>query len=271
MTYTREAPIHSTRLDKWTNSDNTFLCTRAPVYRTVVRDYGDGIAEATVTICSQLGKKKGSHKTSGQILSKIDRDQHNRARAIARAKTNIRRSIMAAKLDHMLTLTYRDNMCSCQLAWKHFEKFARAMRIYHSPNRWPYVAVLEYQRRGAVHFHVALSGYQDIRLIRARWQSIIGGPRAGNVDIQRFQGSLPRLANYLSKYLTKDIGKREAGEHRYRKSRGIRIPQYVQFSAHDHAIDCDLIGVFESHGAEIKSVVDCLNANGAKWLWASSW
>lgn len=67
---------------------------------------------------------------------------------------------MAANLDHLLTLTYRENMKDCRLAWKHFSKFARLIRKRSNHAQWPYIAVQELQERGAVHIHVAVAGFK---------------------------------------------------------------------------------------------------------------
>ncbi len=91
----------------------------------------------------------------------------------------------------------------------------------------PYVAVLECQKRGAIHPHLAVRGFQDIRLLRRCWYKIVGkaqgqvnvkGPRPGTSPV--------KLARYLSKYISKDIDSqpREFEEHRYFCSLGIRVP-----------------------------------------------
>ena len=91
----------------------------------------------------------------------------------------------------------------------------------------PYVAVLECQKRGAIHPHLAVHGIQDIRLLRRCWYKIVGkaqgqvnvkGPRPGTSPV--------KLARYLSKYISKDIDSqpREFEEHRYFCSLGIAVP-----------------------------------------------
>ena len=91
----------------------------------------------------------------------------------------------------------------------------------------PYVAVLECQKRGAIHPHLAVRGFQDIRLLRRCWYKIVGkaqgqvnvkGPRPGTSPV--------KLARYLSKYISKDIDSqpREFEEHRYFCSLGIAVP-----------------------------------------------
>jgi len=66
----------------------------------------------------------------------------------------------------------------------------------------PYVAVLECQKRGSIHPHLAVRGFQDIRLLRRCWYKIVGkangqvnvrGPRPGTSPV--------KLARYLSIFL----------------------------------------------------------------------
>jgi hypothetical protein len=98
-----------------------------------------------------------------------------------------------------------------------------------SRNGYPisYVAVLECQKRGAIHPHLAVRGFQDIRLLRRCWYKIAGkaqgqvnvrGPRPGTSPV--------KLARYLSKYISKDLDRqpREFEEHRYFCSLGIAVP-----------------------------------------------
>jgi hypothetical protein len=91
----------------------------------------------------------------------------------------------------------------------------------------PYVAVLECQKRGAIHPHLAVRGFQDIRLLRRCWYKIVGkaqgqvnvkGPRPGTSPV--------KLARYLSKYISKDIDTqpRQFEEHRYFCSLRIAVP-----------------------------------------------
>ena len=89
----------------------------------------------------------------------------------------------------------------------------------------PYVTVLECQKRGAP--HIAVRGFQDVRLLRRCWYRIVGdGQGQVNVRGPRPGSSPVKLARYISKYISKDLDAlpREAGEHRYFCSLGITVP-----------------------------------------------
>jgi hypothetical protein len=47
----------------------------------------------------------------------------------------------------------------------------------------PYVAVLERQQRGALHPHLAVKGFQDVRLLRRCWYKIVGNGQ-GQVNVK---------------------------------------------------------------------------------------
>ena len=134
---------------------------------------------------------------------------------------------MAAELDHLLTLTYRENMIEKYTAWHHFEKYIRLVHIY-LPD-WIYVCVMERQERGAIHFHMGAKGYQDVTLLRALWRSVAG---EGNIDVsyvktkKGVQWKRQRLASYLAKYISKDL-ENELNERKYRASLGIEIPEQI--------------------------------------------
>jgi len=91
----------------------------------------------------------------------------------------------------------------------------------------PYVAVLERQQRGALHPHLAVKGFQDVRLLRRCWYKIVGnGQGQVNVRGPRPGSSSVKLARYLSKYISKDFDNmpREFEEHRYFCSLGVKVP-----------------------------------------------
>jgi hypothetical protein len=77
---------------------------------------------------------------------------------------------------------------------------------------WQFVAVMELQQRGCIHFHAAVKGYQDVKYLRTCWLRA-SGDFGGNIDVaahkRRFGGEggavwvQRRLVSYLSKYLSK--------------------------------------------------------------------
>jgi hypothetical protein len=90
--------------------------------------------------------------------------EQNEKMAQARAKGEIRRKCLSIQADHLITLTYRDNMEDRDRVLTDLERLRRMLS--RSDYRMPYVAVLECQKRGAIHPHLVVRGFQDIRLLR---------------------------------------------------------------------------------------------------------
>ena len=107
--------------------------------------------------------------------------EQNEKRAQARAKGEIRRKCVSIQADHLVTLTYRDNMEDRDRVLTDLERLRRMLSRNGYP--MPYVAVLECQKRGAIHPHLAVRGFQDIRLLRRCWYKIVGNAQ-GQVNVR---------------------------------------------------------------------------------------
>lgn len=149
-----------------------------------------------------------------------------------RAKQKVRDCCKAISADRMVTLTYRENMVDRDRALKHFKAFCRRLG---KVKKFHYVAVIEQQERGALHFHIAVRGRQCYALLRSIWQRVVGlGPdgqqmaQANVRDPHSFGFDVKgahRLASYISKYCGKVMDCRDLNEKRYFRSRGIVLPE----------------------------------------------
>jgi hypothetical protein len=163
--------------------------------------------------------------------------EQNEKRAQARAKGEIRRKCLSIQADHLVTLMYRDNIENRDRVLTDLERLRRMLSRNGYP--MPYVAVLECQKRGAIHPHLAVRGFQDIRLLRRCWYKIVGNAQ-GQVNVRgpRSGTSPVKLARYLSEYISKHLDRqpREFEEHRYFCSLGIAVPtEQYQIVLHRHA------------------------------------
>lgn len=149
-------------------------------------------------------------------------------KSITRARTMVRRKLLSMGADRLLTLTFRENVTDDQLAWDRFKYFNKLMRWRYG-DRWTYVAVPEYQKRGAVHFHLAISGFYHANTVRRLWSRAVG-KLGGNIDItsprkaQKNSWNPKRIANYLSKYITKSEST-DFNRRRYSSGGKIEVPQ----------------------------------------------
>lgn len=201
------------RLDK-----RTYLDKEQGRYSVVFRDYGGGLGE----IGWSFVPNRSPFKSAGNGQS--DQRELNEVRAVRRARSRLRQLILAANADHLLTLTYRENVTDFRQSCNDLTRFIRAVRT-NLPG-WVFIAVPEKQQRGAWHWHLAVVGRQDVDLLRICWRGVIG---EGNIDVQKPKRGLNRrlsIVNYLGKYLAKGFaeGHRELNGHRYRASLGIKVP-----------------------------------------------
>ena len=168
-----------------------------------VRDYGDGIAEVTWNTEHRPERREKAERGKSENL--LD----NRKRTLTRAKRQSVRKILWNRTDHLLTLTYRDEVTDLERARRDREKFCD--EVQEKIPGWKYLGVYEVQpkrlkRTGVAvwHSHLAVEGWQQIALLRDVWRGIVG---EGNIQVEpprRGKGD-PRLsiARYLGKYLTK--------------------------------------------------------------------
>lgn len=137
----------------------------------------------------------------------------------------MRQKCLAIGADHLVSLTYRANMQDHERALVDLDRLRRMLTRSGYP--MSYVAGLESQKQGAIHLHLGVIGFQDVRLLRRCWYMIVGKAQ-GQINVRgSSSGRSPvKLARYLSKYIRKNIGNlpREFGEHRYFCSLGIDVP-----------------------------------------------
>lgn len=148
----------------------------------------------------------------------------------ARQKKKAFQRLVVANIDAkgapmLLSLTYAENMMNLKQGWADWSLFWKRLRYYFKDIDLQYIAVPEFQKRGAVHFHVLLWGlpYEFLQTERnTRHIASLWGK--GFVDI--VQGDTnPALAGYLAKYLSKTYMDARLLDRRcYSTSRGVERP-----------------------------------------------
>lgn len=217
------APAASSKLDRRTflgklTRPHSTTSSSKNVWAVTIHDFGKSWVEMS---WGKVIAQPGRHGEKGRSRNRND----NEARARSRAKGTIRKKCLAIGADHLVTLTYRANVENRERVLHDLERLRRALS--RAGCSMPYVAVLERQQRGALHPHLAVKGFQDVRLLRRCWYKIVGNGQ-GQVNVRGPRpGSSPvKLARYLSKYISKDLDNlpREFEEHRYFCSLGVRVP-----------------------------------------------
>lgn len=203
------------------------------------RDTGNGYAiscryypcdEVEVTAI-QLNSEDSLRRGGGakrKTNSKDSMDAPTLAKSCARARTTVRRKALSMEADRMLTLTFRENLDDLEKAWDCFKYFSKLCRWFYK-TRWRYIAVPEYQKRGAVHFHLALSGYFHVNILRKFWLRAVG-KYGGNIDItspKKFgknSWNPKRISQYISKYIAKNDSV-DFNKRRYSSGGDIQLPE----------------------------------------------
>lgn len=171
-------------------------------------------------------RRGGGAKRKNKDKSEMDQVVINKS--TQRARTSIRRLLFSMEADRLLTLTFRENVTDIDESWACFKYFCKLMR-WRYKERFVYVAVPEYQKRGAVHFHLAIKGYFHANTVRELWRRA-AGQRGGNIDItsprkaDKNSWNPRRIANYLAKYLTKEDSS-DFNRRRYSSGGKIEVPQ----------------------------------------------
>jgi hypothetical protein len=150
----------------------------------------------------------------------------NKERSIRRAKQKIVDSTRMAQLNRMVTLTSKIAIFDRQYFGKLVIKAIARMRIV-TGNEIQYVCVLEKQKRGAWHAHVAVSGRQNFKLWISVWMRVLAS--VGTIGFVHVKNpmrhyTVASLANYLAKYIGKEIEETEFNKKSYWISRNIDSP-----------------------------------------------
>jgi len=171
--------------------------------------------------------------TGGNRAGKTKRDIYDFTPVIRR-KDNVQRqkksfirlvraNLVGAHAPVLVTLTMREIVLSAR-AQHLFNVFVTKLRK-HVGKTFRYISVLEFQKRGAVHFHILFWDLPENIVEherRTRYIASIWGH--GFVDIQRTDGSV-KLAGYLGKYMAKSLSdKRLGGRRAYNASRNAKRP-----------------------------------------------
>ena len=152
-------------------------------------------------------------------VGKTKTDSLKRFDNINRAKNNLRRIINSnvTGRDTFLTLTFKDNFSDLVQAKIYFKRFIQQMKRYGFNLKYCYV--VEFQKRGAIHFHVILfnSGFIDVHIIEKAWKH--GFIKINHID------NVDNVGAYVVKYMNKDMNDgRLKNCDLYGRSRGLKKP-----------------------------------------------
>lgn len=174
------------------------------------------------------------YKSNGGRDKEADEEgkEKNRKDSLRRARQEVRRIVNAnvgaygeqftAKF---LTLTFGDNVTDLDQAHYEFKKFIQRMNYLvfgMKSGNLKYTAVVEFQERGAVHYHVIIYNipYTRVEVIERIWGN-------GYVWINKID-NVDNVGAYVCKYLTKaQDDERLRGRKCYFNSRGLFKPVVI--------------------------------------------
>lgn len=176
---------------------------------------------------------KESNNTQGRKkdFKSEDYDIH-RKQVLSRAKSTLRRLINSNHKQYgnqftskFLTLTFGDNVTDLDHAHYEFEKFIKRLNylIFNSKkSNIKYNAVVEFQERGAIHYHIIIYNipYTRQNVIQETWGN-------GYVWINKIE-HVDNVGAYITEYMGKDIqDDRLEGRKSYFSSRGLFKPVVI--------------------------------------------
>lgn len=148
------------------------------------------------------------------------------AYSIGRTRNTVRRLVSAnfTNQSSFMTLTFEENLEDVRIANVCFKQFIRFIRHYIvSQGEFPvenfkYLAVIEFQKRGAVHYHIIMTApFFPAEILRIAWPY-------GYYKLNKTQ-HVENIGAYVSKYLYKDVNDpRLRGKRAYQTSRNLIRP-----------------------------------------------
>ena len=160
---------------------------------------------------------------------KSDNYAIHRKQVLQRARRDLRRLINANVSAYgeeftakFLTLTFADNIQDLKVANKEFMLFIKRLnyQLFNTKKaNIKYSVVVEFQKRGAIHYHVVVYNIPYVRYDKlSEWWG------HGSITINKID-NVDNVGAYVTKYMTKDnTDERLQGQKSYFNSRGLFAP-----------------------------------------------
>lgn len=173
------------------------------------------------------GKTKKQFVRQNRINENDERRKEElQKKSSKRAKRDLTRIIYCNVKEgsKFLTLTYTDNIEDLDISNNEFKKFIKRLNYKYGLSL-KYTAVVELQKRGAIHYHVILYNLTQDMLVN----ELATVWRNGFIKFKIIQNTyedVEKVKNYMLKDITKNHIKL-AGRKRYFNSRGIKRPEEI--------------------------------------------
>jgi len=160
--------------------------------------------EAPITVGRKRKKRVAKRRTREQVMAQVANDDDKefemevmRDSSLRRTRSRITRLVNTNEdMRTFITLTFKDNVSDLFAANKIFKKFILRLKYLHKDLK--YLAVPEFQKRGAVHYHVLINvAYIENAKLAEIWGQ-------GFVMINKVR-HINNLGLYISKYICKNL------------------------------------------------------------------
>lgn len=169
---------------------------------------------------------KDTRKCScGRSVSASDENKEiNRDKVLSRARRDLRRIVNSnyQPYSKFVTLTFSDNVSDLNYCNNEFKKFIKRLNYYYKI-KLKYSAVIEFQKRGALHYHCIfynLTQKLDLDAFSKIWGH--GFVKINAIDC------VDNVGAYICKYMQKTDDKRLLGRKMYFNSRGLNKPTEIK-------------------------------------------
>lgn len=165
-------------------------------------------------LCGQNAKHIGRSVSASQEDKKV-----NRNKVLTRARHNVRQLANAnPDCNKFLTLTFAENLTDIDEANYLFKKFMGRLKYAFPSLKLKYIAVSEFQKRGAVHYHLLCNlPYIDVKKLNEIWGN-------GYIKLNKID-DVNNVGAYITKYMQKDFDDpRLIGKKCYMTSRNLNKP-----------------------------------------------
>lgn len=148
---------------------------------------------------------------------------------ILRSKINLQRLVKCNEniFKTFITLTFADNISDVDIANKKFRYWVDSVRRIYKD--FAYICVPEFQKRGAVHYHLLtnldIKKNKDIILKQENKKNMYDVRFWNNGFTSVFPMKNMNVVGYISKYMTKDIDNRLFGRRRYLYTQNLITPK----------------------------------------------
>lgn len=137
--------------------------------------------------------------------------------------------------ESFITLTFKENITDIVYANKIFNAWVSNVRKLKKD--FKYIAVPEFQKRGAVHYHILSNlGKEDTNIVTPQKERTektkdlttlfdVKYWSRGFARVDFIKGDYKKIYSYICKYMTKDIDDKLFGKHRYFNSQNLNKPR----------------------------------------------